>query len=161
MEVLDPEFLDAFSDSIPVWGSYVPIEKPCMTIINDIRLSNVVRLFSKSKELYSKDLFAIIYTLFHFSTSRRWLLILARLFHSCIHDSTLEDSFANSFFRKYRFYYRKKMHLYRVGYNYYQDDCTINVIALSYAYLLYCMVQQKDFYLFVESLYNFLPIDLS
>nr|QUE29411.1 hypothetical protein [Erythrotrichia longistipitata] len=99
----------------------------------------------------------MLYSFFNFSTSHDLHSILTRLFSSFQISSDSRNTFANKYLRKYRSYYRKKMHPYRVGEAYYTNDICINSLAISYAHLLYLVVVQNDFYFFLESLYSFSP----
>lgn len=149
-EVLNPEFFDHFSNSLKM-GNY------SSSTLSSLRLSNPTRVLSHRTNITLVEAFSIFYVFFNLSISQDLHFTLVRLFSSFQVNSNVNTNFANKYLRKYRFYYKKKMHSYRVGEVYYENDRLLNSIAISYAYLLYLIVLRNDFYFFLESLCNFIP----
>nr|YP_009297485.1 hypothetical protein Eryt_160 [Erythrotrichia carnea]AOM66828.1 hypothetical protein Eryt_160 [Erythrotrichia carnea] len=120
--------------------------------ISSIRLSNPSREMYRDGLLCPLLIFRTLTTLFQLLISQHLLHLLESLLFSCRDNLKAEDSFINKFLCKYRFYYRRKMNIYRVGKNYYKNDNVINSIAINSIYLLYLIIKQKDFFFFIESL---------
>nr|YP_010337727.1 hypothetical protein MW427_pgp114 [Sahlingia subintegra]UNJ17312.1 hypothetical protein [Sahlingia subintegra] len=154
MEILDPDFIDDFFQSLYFTSKDLLERTNILSLFVTIRFSNVMRFSYKSHVLTIPDLFIVAYAIFELFSSKHWIILLKNLFDSRRHF-TEENSLLSSFFRKYRFYYKKKMHKYRVGKVDFENDNHLNAIAISYAYLLYLIVKQKDFYFFLDCLYNF------
>lgn len=154
MEILDPDFIDDFYQSFSSVSKDLSEKTNILSLFVTIRFSNIMRTSYQSDTLTIRELFIVAYTIFELFSSKHWIAVLKDLFASRKH-CTEESSLAFSFFRKYRFYYKKKMHKYRVGKVDFENDDNLNAIAISYAYLLYIIVKRKDFYFFLDSLYNF------
>nr|QUE28113.1 hypothetical protein [Sahlingia subintegra] len=154
MEILDSEFIDDFFQSLQLNSENILDKNNTLFLFISLRFSNVMRSTCKFDVFTIRDLFIVVYTVFKLFSSKHWLILLKSLFASREHFDK-ENSLLENFFRKYRFHYKKKMHKYRVGKIYYENDDILNSIALSYAYLLYLIVKKKDFYFFIDCLYNF------
>nr|QUE28623.1 hypothetical protein [Porphyrostromium japonicum] len=161
MEVLDPEFIDELSVSLRAADDNLFTAKSLPLLSSSFRLSNSIRLSCKHESILAPDIFIITRILFTFLLSRHWSRLLMVFFSSFTKDSDSNQSFSDSFLRKYRFYYRNKMHAYKVGQSYYEKDYILNSLGISYAYLLYLVSQQKDLYFFIEALYNFSPLQIT
>ena len=161
MEVLDPEFIDDLSVSLRVASNDPSVPKFSSLFFSSFRLSNQIRLSCKNESILAQDIFIITRILFTFILSRHWSRLLITLFSSFTEDSGFNKNFSDSFLRKYRFYYRNKMHAYKVGQAYYKEDYNLNSLGISYAYLLYLVSKQKDLYLFIEALYDFSPLQIT
>lgn len=160
MEVLDPEFTDDLSVLLREANNDLFMTKASPTFFPSLRLSNQIRLSCKNESTSAQDIFTITRILFTLLLSRHWSRLLMTLFASLTEDSDSNQNFSDNFLRKYRFYYRNKMHAYRVGQAYYEEDYILNSLGISYAYLLHLVSKQKDLYLFIEALYNFSPLQI-
>ena len=160
VEVLDSELIEDLLMSLTSTFLVSSTEKVIYSRITSIRLSNPIREMYKKGLLCPSLVFRTLTTLFQHLASQHLLHLLEKLLLSFIYDLNVENSFINKFLRKYRFYYRKKMNIYRVGKKYYQNDNSINDIAVNYIYLLYLIIIQKDLFFFIDSLYNFSHLNL-
>nr|QUE28290.1 hypothetical protein [Pseudoerythrocladia kornmannii] len=155
MEVLDPESVDdkLINTSGINYSSFS--KKLGLLQVNPVIFSNSTRKnFSKEHMLLS-DLLFYVQAIFYTIKADHWGNILSKVLYSYTNLDSSRSSVSSCFLSKYRFYFRKRMHRYKIGAIHYDDNVFLNKIAIQYVYLLYVVIQKNDIFFFLEVLQKF------
>nr|QUE30017.1 hypothetical protein [Erythrocladia irregularis] len=145
IRVLDPESIDEIS------SYFLSINKSYTSKIGQLVFSTSISSYYLKKTLNLNDLVLLIIAIFHTVQSIYWIKLLSKILHLYTYPGLEKPLFLSCFLRKYRFYFRQNMDLYRLGIEY-DDDIVLNEIAIKSVYFLYTIIQEKDIFLFIEIL---------